>query len=488
MDDLTKEQLADKQVEWYFRAFHTDPNRREALIKLARFYKYNNRPSVVIALCKAAMEIPITDYYANDKSMYEQEPHELLYWAYGWMGDIPNAKKHILIALDYQIDNPVYLRDTQYYFGYASPKLDGWMTFKELTFLYDTAKRMESVIELGSWKGKSTHALCSSGCPKVTAIDTFMGSVEEPEAHAEAKDGSIFNKFIANVGHFKNLTYIQTDINDAVNDVPDRSVDMVFIDAGHTYKEVQNDIRKWRSKAKILLCGHDYVSVWEGVMQAVDEELGGPDFVVGTIWGKWINNPRVSICIPNLGRPEKLHRLLTTIKENAGYDNYEVIVQTDKPIPNNEGVPKTLRKAVERSNGDLVMFLANDVIPEKNFLQEAVWAMARHFPDMDGLVGANNGQGDAGNAIHWLASKSLLPMLGGDFFYTGYYHNYCDNELTERCKAIGKYFWAEKFKLIHDHPFLYGVPSDDVYEMAYRKDRVEHDRLLFLERNAQYLS
>ena len=33
--------------------------------------------------------------------MYEQEPHELLYWAYGWVGDVANAQKHILICLDY---------------------------------------------------------------------------------------------------------------------------------------------------------------------------------------------------------------------------------------------------------------------------------------------------------------------------------------------------------------------------------------------------
>ena len=278
----------EQQVEWYQKAFYTDPNRREALIKLARFYKQNNQPNLVIMYSEMSLNIPFTDYYANDKAMYEQEPHELLYWAYGWTGDIANAQKHLLICLDYLRDHPTYLRDTKYYWDYGSPNLTGWMSFRELTFLHDIAKRMESVIELGSWKGKSTHAICSSKCPKVTAIDTWMGSLAEPDAHAQAKDGSVFEEFKRNLAGFDNLTMIQKDINDAVLDVPDKSVDMIFLDAGHTYEEVKNDIRKWKNKAKIVLCGHDYCEAWPGVIQSVNEELNGPDEVVDTIWIKWL--------------------------------------------------------------------------------------------------------------------------------------------------------------------------------------------------------
>lgn len=476
----------DKQVEWYSKAFKTDPFRREALMKLAYFYRHNNKPLAVLAYAKAALEIPWTDYYANDKAMYEQEPHALLYWAYGWLGNIPGAQEHILKALDFQRENPQYIHDTKYYFDYPANNIAGWFSFKEQTFIYNTAKRMNSMIELGSWKGKSTHAACSSGCPQVVAIDTWKGSEFEPQAHAEARSGSVEEEFKKNVGHFENLTIIKNDINNVVDMIPDKSVDMVFIDAGHTYEEVKNDIRKWKNKARIVLCGHDYCVAWAGVKQAVDEELGGPDEIHDSIWVKWLVKPKVSVCIPTLGRPEKLHRLLEAIKENAGYENYEVIVKADELPPNNVGAPTVLKRCVEESTGDLVCFLGNDCIPQKNFLAEAVWEMARKFPEMDGMIGFNDEYWQERHvAPHWLASKKLLPMLGGVFFETEFYHTGVDNILKARCDKAGKYAWAKNAKIYHDHPMMAGqgkTPMDELYAQAYSGPRHDHDDELYKKR------
>jgi len=177
--------------------------------------------------------------------------------------------------------------------------------------------------------------------------------------------------------------------------------------------------------------------------------------------------PKVSIVIPTLGRQEKLQRLLKLIDENANYPDYEVIVQEDN-FENRQGAPKTLKKGVERSTGDLVMFLGNDVIPQKDFLILAVMKMANTFPDMDGLVGLNDGYWHGELATHWLASKKLLPYLDGEFFHTGYKHCGCDNELTERCRMRGKYVWCEESKVYHDHPIQNGFKETDrVYTLAY---------------------
>ncbi len=484
-----KEKLLKEQIGWCVLAIDTEPSRREGLLKLAQIYQRRQQPIPANFYATAALELPWYPFYGANIHFYTNEPHEILYWAKGWMGDIKGAQKHLMKCLEYQRENPFYLRDTQFYFDYQANTIPGWMSFAEQLFLFENAKLMDSVIELGSWKGKSTHALLSSKCPKVVAVDTWKGSKFEPEAHAEAASGSVLADFKNNVGHFKNLEMIEGDINDVVNTIPDKSFDMVFIDAGHTYEEVKNDIRKWKGKAKILLCGHDYVAGWPGVIQAVDEELGGPDGVADTIWYKWISAPKVSICIPTLGRPEKLRRLLTLIKERAGYDNYEVIVKSDEMPPNNAGAPKVFKRAVDESTGELVMFLGNDVVPQANFVREAVWAMIRNFPELDGMIGLNDNYWQERHvAPHFLISKKLLPYLEGEFFHTGYNHTGCDNELRARVEMIGKYAFGRKAEIFHDHPMMAGNKNemDIFYHQAYVGPRHDADDKLYAERAKKY--
>jgi predicted O-methyltransferase YrrM len=83
-------------------------------------------------------------------------------------------------------------------------KIQGWMSETELLWLFNTAKEMNSVVEIGSWKGRSTHALLSGCKGTVYAVDHFLGSVDERETyHAEAKTRDIYKDFMGNVGSFK---------------------------------------------------------------------------------------------------------------------------------------------------------------------------------------------------------------------------------------------------------------------------------------------
>lgn len=281
----------DEQTKWYSKAYDIDPNRRESLIKLAQFYQKMNNHRAANTYAEAALTIPFTDYYANDMSHYKDVPHAILYHAKGWLGDIKGAQEHIMKALDYQPQHPKYLADTKYYFEYPDQGIEGWMTFRELQFLYDKAKLMNSICEIGSWRGRSTCALLSGlKNGKVTAVDTFLGSSGEDDIHShQVKNDAVYKDFINNTKDFNNLIVKRTNsLQEAIN-TADYQYDMIFIDASHQYIDIKKDLVAWKNKAKRLICGHDFCDAWPGVKQAVKEEIGEIDGIEGTIWYKFLD-------------------------------------------------------------------------------------------------------------------------------------------------------------------------------------------------------
>lgn len=160
--------------------------------------------------------------------------------------------------------------------------IDGWMGYEELQWLYNTAGCMETIVEIGSWKGRSTHALLSGCEGTVWAVDHFKGSNGREFLLAEAKEKDIHKIFLGNVGHFKNLKVLKMNSLKASEQFEDGSVDMVFIDGDHAYEAVKADIKAWFPKARKLICGHDYP--FRGVRKAV-HEIFHTVRVKDNIWG-----------------------------------------------------------------------------------------------------------------------------------------------------------------------------------------------------------
>jgi glycosyltransferase involved in cell wall biosynthesis len=186
--------------------------------------------------------------------------------------------------------------------------------------------------------------------------------------------------------------------------------------------------------------------------------------------------PLVSICIPTLGREQRLERLLSILEERAEYPRIDVVVERDS-FEDRRGCSKTLARAVERSIGELVLFMGNDCVPRPGFVRIAMDCMRKNFPAMDGMVGLNDGVWPNGEvATHWLASKKLLPALDGEFFCTEYRHVACDDELTARVKKMGKYVWCREARIDQE-----GV-LDDVHQLAWNVEDVRHDRSLLEQR------
>lgn len=163
-------------------------------------------------------------------------------------------------------------------------KCDGFMTDAELLWLATQAQHCKVVIEVGSWHGKSSRAIADNLPPDgvLYCVDTWNGSEFEKNTwHASAKmmegDHALY-EFLQN-----NLDLVQSgkiiplrmSSKNASALMKEKGIkaDMIFIDAGHTYNEVMDDLQRWNDvvKPRGIFCGHDYIQVnWMQVKEAVD--------------------------------------------------------------------------------------------------------------------------------------------------------------------------------------------------------------------------
>jgi len=190
---------------------------------------------------------------------------------------------------------------------------------------------------------------------------------------------------------------------------------------------------------------------------------------------------RVSIIIPYI-RPVGMLLCKDAILSNSGVpkEQFEILTAFDE---DRIGCPTMVKLMVERTHNDLVMFLGDDTVPQQDFLLNALKVMGT-FPDGWGLVGLNDGvQNGKYLATHWLASKKLLPLIGGEFFHTGYWHCFCDNELTQRTAKLERYLWAVDAKIDHINPVIdKQLQMTEDYEKVYSPEWYYHDQVLFWKR------
>jgi len=178
---------------------------------------------------------------------------------------------------------------------YASPynidyavRIDGWMAEEELRWLAKKATEHKTVIEVGSWHGRSSRAIADNlpANGKLYCVDTWGGSSGEPDAHGSAKQKEgdnafiYFNKHMSEhllTGKVRAIRMTSTNGAELLKDLAIQA-DMIFIDADHNYENVKADIESYLPLLAPggLICGHDYSEeqlVWVGVKQAVNERF-----------------------------------------------------------------------------------------------------------------------------------------------------------------------------------------------------------------------
>src|SRR5512140_173260 len=134
-------------------------------------------------------------------------------------------------------------------YRYPQNHISGWMSLPELQWLYRMAQQHKTIVEIGCWKGKSTHALLT-GAQKhggqVTVVDHFQGAKGQEKFFPEVAYLDIYHIFMASVGHFSNLNVLKMPSVEGAKKV--KTAEMVFIDAGHEYEEIKEDLDAWTEK------------------------------------------------------------------------------------------------------------------------------------------------------------------------------------------------------------------------------------------------
>ena len=176
-------------------------------------------------------------------------------------------------------------RDFKYSFCPVTPirpgesKIEGWQSdsfvFKDVI---DKYKPM-TIVEIGSWLGASALHMSSLCEAHIICVDTYLGSNADLWREHKTKDlinnfSQIYNQFCINItSHFKNdyispLPMTSSSAAELFRDC-DITADLIYIDAGHQYKEVYDDLEAWFPLADKVLIGDDYSPRWLGVIQAV---------------------------------------------------------------------------------------------------------------------------------------------------------------------------------------------------------------------------
>jgi predicted O-methyltransferase YrrM len=157
--------------------------------------------------------------------------------------------------------------------------VEGWLGAAEALALHRAARDVPGdeparVVEIGSWKGRSTIALATGVGARpaggvVHAIDPHRGGM----AHRLTGEADSYDAFVRNVeraGVRDVVDVIRATSAEARGGVADGSVDLIFVDGSHRYEDVLHDVDAWHSALRpgSRVAFHDAV-VYPGVAQAL---------------------------------------------------------------------------------------------------------------------------------------------------------------------------------------------------------------------------
>jgi len=179
----------------------------------------------------------------------------------------------------------------------CSERVEGFLSLAEADQLYRLARDFTPqvkpvVVEIGSWKGKSSIMLAAGLMgktqPRLFCVDTFSGD-EDPEyqrkyyaALMERDPRDLEKTFRSNIRSC-GLQHIAEPLKGYSFDRCrgwQQPIDLLFIDANHEYPAVLRDFEDWSPFVKEggVVAFHDVGGCYPGPIRVVAEKLKSPAF------------------------------------------------------------------------------------------------------------------------------------------------------------------------------------------------------------------
>ncbi|MFC1711856.1 class I SAM-dependent methyltransferase [Patescibacteria group bacterium] len=175
--------------------------------------------------------------------------------------------------------------------------IGGWLTKKEGEFLFNTAKSLSSkdkIIEIGSWKGRSTTCLGlgvkEGGKSKIFAIDPYTDFTEKFKVLTKE---DTYQKFLSNIKKAKIdkfITSIKKTSSKAFKTFEKKygfnNIKLILVDGGHTFNLVKIDHKLWFPKLENnrLIAFHDSwfhfgVQLYTAIILITSKEVRNPRLI-----------------------------------------------------------------------------------------------------------------------------------------------------------------------------------------------------------------
>ena len=214
--------------------------------------------------------------------------------------------------------------------------IEGWFSYD---WLYDKfvneSKNGDTIVEIGSWFGKSTKYLSdkideSKKDLNLFRIDTFKGTQNE-ELHLQiVGDNSIYQDFYYNVDN-PNISIIKDSSHEASKLFNNGSIDYLMIDGDHSYEGVKQDIQDYFYKVKPggIISGDDY-RAFDGVKKSVDEFFVGADIKTVDNLHWYYKIPKIQVIhMSTLPKQKRSEISIANIKELSRYNIDVTYIQNE---------------------------------------------------------------------------------------------------------------------------------------------------------------